>query len=202
MMQRSRYSRLLIVLSVVLVVAAVVLLLMQKNEEAGSVPPSVKEDTVEWTGPPKDTFPYLNHTYTEKWLADSSRVILLEGAKLNPHQQFPANRQVKADGDMIFDVRGSARPFVVRTRLLVLTAEGPCVFRIVAYSHESGEEVQVLKGTVRAAKSYKSDFPEPDTLRNQQLLMINDTIDLMEKENDDRTELHDWWALYTHTPIK
>lgn len=200
MLGKPKYTRLLLLAGMLLVVAGLAVWLWKQKEarETGMPVDPAAHDSLAWAGPPKDTFPYLNHSFSKQVLADSSRVLLLEGAKLDPDKKFPVIRQVKADGDMVFDVPAAAAPFEVRTRLLILTATGPCIFRVVAYSHESGEEVQVLKGMVRAQKAYRSDFPEPDTLRDHQLLMINDSIDLMEKEDDDRTEFREWWESIGH----
>jgi transmembrane sensor len=52
--------------------------------------------------------------------------------------------------------------------------------------------VEVLYGRVRAAKSFASPFSEPDILVGGEMSMVNRSIDLMEKETFDRTELIRW----------
>lgn len=126
-------------------------------------------------------------------LPDSTRIYVLEKVKLK-HNAVPGHLfTVSMDGDMFFDRPDVPESITIRTRLLNLTVKGKAAFRVIAYSREDGEEVQVLYGNIIAKKAYQSDYPEPDTLRDNDLLMINRTIDLMEKEgNIDTKQLHEW----------
>jgi hypothetical protein len=81
---------------------------------------------------------------------------------------------------------------IVRSRLLVLTVSGPSAFRITAHAAQTGEQVEVLSGNIVARKNYPSTYEEPDVLAGGQMTMINRTIDLMEKENFDPSELRSW----------
>ncbi len=143
--------------------------------------------------PPEDTLPYLIRPIEQITLPDSTHIIMVKGSVITPAGNFHNPRQVVADGDIFFDIPAGRQPFIVRTNLLALTAAGHCTFRVIAYSKEGGEEVQVLHGMVKVQKSYRSDFPEPDTLRTDQMLMINKSIDLMEKENYKAGQLRAWW---------
>jgi hypothetical protein len=85
-----------------------------------------------------------------------------------------------------------ADPLIVRSRLLKLIVTGPSTLRIVARSHETGEQVEVLSGHVVAYKNYPSSYAEPDHLQAGEMSMVNQTIDLMEKEKFDPATLRVW----------
>jgi hypothetical protein len=55
-----------------------------------------------------------------------------------------------------------------------------------------GEQVEVLYGNAVAHKAYDSPYAQPDTLTSGEMVMINRTIDLMEKEKFDPAELRAW----------
>ncbi|GEM_PF-1125600 len=126
-------------------------------------------------------------------LQDSTRIYVLDKEGLNISTASENRVEVTMDGDMFFNVAEQPGKFTVRTRLLTLSVTGKAAFRVSAYSKDDGEEVQTLYGLITAEKNYKSDFPAPETLQNNNLLMINRTIDLMEKEeNQDMLELAQW----------
>jgi hypothetical protein len=62
----------------------------------------------------------------------------------------------------------------------------------------------VLAGTVEARKAYPSPYLVPDVLTSGQMSMVNQTIDLMEKEKTDLGSLRAWrdtlLASMPHTP--
>lgn len=177
-----------------IVIAVVLVSIRLYNRHTGTTANNNQQaDTTSIITPPVDTLPYLTQPVEKKILPDSTRIFILKGSTVTPAGNFPNPRQVSADGDLFFDIPAGKRPFIVRTSLLVLTATGHCTFRVIAYSKDGGEEVQVLDGTVKAEKSYHSDYPEPDTLHGGQMVMINKSIDLMEKEDDDPKELRAWW---------
>ena len=184
-----------LILTGILIIAVVITFLRiskriaEKSEQAKHT--TGREDSIPVYSPPVDSFPYLYKTYEEKIQNDSSRIILLTGSSAQS-LGTPLNT-VMVDGDMVFDLQHRSLPLTVKTRILQLTAFDKPIFRVVAYSHENGEKVEVLQGTVIAKKRYKSDYPEPDTLHASQMLMINDQIDLMEKEKADLSDFSKWW---------
>lgn len=141
--------------------------------------------------PPVDSFPYLYKPYDTLPLTPNSYALVLKGSKAEPDPQN--KRTVEADGDMIFVIGKKDIPFLVNTRILQLHVLQAGVFRVEAFRVDNGEKVDVLEGMIRASKRYKSSFPEPDTVRSFEMVMINDKIDLMEKEKEDLTEFARWW---------
>jgi hypothetical protein len=126
-------------------------------------------------------------------LADSTSIFLLhKEATAKPAAGYPKPRELKVDGEMYFEVKDSSRPMIIRSRLLVLTVMGKAAFRVIAWAKEAGEEVQVLSGEIRVRPNYESQFNTPDTLHGNQMVMINKSIDMMEKEKFDATELKAW----------
>ena len=75
---------------------------------------------------------------------------------------------------------------------MILTVEGDTAFRALVSSEKIGEQAEVLYGHVRAAKAYPSNFADPDDLAAGEMSMINKSIDLMEKEKFDPSELARW----------
>lgn len=151
-------------------------------------------DTVTWmhTRPlqKRDTVPQPVEMIV---LPDSNRVYLLDKQSKLLHVKYAKEGDISVDGDMFFEILSIANPIRVHTKLLDMEIAAPSAFRVMADRKEEGEEIQVVFGDIRVKKSYPSDFPEPDTIRNHQLLMINRTIDLMEKEKLDTKHLVDWY---------
>jgi hypothetical protein len=125
-------------------------------------------------------------------LADGTEVYYLSNTKVSPANSYPRPREVKIDGEAFLRVPAAAEPLVVRSRLLVLTITGRSALRITARSHETGEEADVLYGHVEARKAYPSRQSEPDILLAGEEVMVNETIDLQEKETADLASLRSW----------
>ena len=140
--------------------------------------------------PAADTLPAPR---TMSRLPDSTRVYLLGNAKIIPHDNYPAHREITLDGDAFFYVPATASAFTIHTKLLTLTIRGKAAFRLTAPSAEEWAEVDVINGMVIAGKAYSSSFNKPDTLHDSQMEMINRTIDLMEKEEFDARALKGWY---------
>jgi ferric-dicitrate binding protein FerR (iron transport regulator) len=130
----------------------------------------------------------------ELLLADGTQIILLNGTRAVPADGFPGLReiQLQGTGEVFITARQQDKPLIVRTGLLILTVEGDTAFRASVSSEKIGEQAEVLFGHVRAAKAYPSRFSEPDDLVGGEMSMINRSIDLMEKEKFDKSELAQW----------
>lgn len=125
-------------------------------------------------------------------LADGLEAFHRTDSKLFAAPGYPNPRELRVDGDFFIRAPEGSAPLIVRSRLLVLTVTGRTSFRITAYAHEAGEQVEVLEGHIEARKSYPSPYPEPDQLDAGQMTMINRDIDLMEKETTDLAALRAW----------
>jgi hypothetical protein len=139
--------------------------------------------------PPKDTLPQPDST---QWLADSTRLFLIGKTHTTTAKTYPVQRKLQLDGNAFLEVPDASQSLVVQTKLLTLSVFGKAAFLVMAPAKEEWAEVQVLSGTIIAKKAYLSQFDEPDTLRGNQMLMLNRTIDLMEKEKFDATDLKAW----------
>lgn len=124
--------------------------------------------------------------------ADGTEAFFYSDAKISAVPGFPKPRELKVDGEFFLRIPEDAAPMIVHTRLMTLTVTGKSAIRIIAHSHETGEQVDVLYGHVQAKKAYKSHYDVPDELDAGQMVMINITIDLMEKETCDLAELKAW----------
>lgn len=125
-------------------------------------------------------------------LADGTEAYFYSDTKIEPAATYPSPRTLTVDGEVFLQVPAAAEPLIVRTRLLVLTVTGKSALRIIAHWHETGEQADVLDGNVEAKKSYPSNYEVPDQLARGQMVMINRTIDLMEKETAEMDELGAW----------
>jgi len=127
-------------------------------------------------------------------LADGTEVFHLSNTRIVPAAGFPASREIRIDGEAFLRTPAGARPLVVRTRLLLLTVSGGTAVRVIARSSETGEEADVLSGRVAAKKAYSSPQNEVDVLSAGEEVMVNETIDLQEKETTDLAGLKAWSA--------
>lgn len=144
---------------------------------------------------------YVPHDYREVipgpdsvlFLTDKTRVLLSENSKVQ-YRSGNKNKQIlEVDGDVFFEMNQIKPPYYIYTKLMKLTIMEPSAFRVSAWKKDEGEEVQVLWGKVKAEKTYKSPYPDPDTMVAKQLFMINRTIDLTEKEKLDIEILQNWY---------
>ncbi|HTJ15098.1 MAG TPA: FecR domain-containing protein [Dinghuibacter sp.] len=117
-------------------------------------------------------------------LPDSTKVILNPGTRV-----YYSRSAVLLDGDAFFD---APHLFTVHTRNLSMT--GVAAFRVSAFAKDEGESASILSGRLLATKAYTSHDPETDTLMGGNMVMINRSIDLMEKETFDTLPLRAWVA--------
>lgn len=127
-------------------------------------------------------------------LPDGTRALYRSGSTIEPASQFPRPRRIIVDGDAFLIVPAAAEPLIVSSRLLLLTVSGRSALRITAFARQTGEQVQVLCGEVVARKHYPSNYDEPDHLGGGQMTMVNQSIDLMEKETFSPLEIKAWAA--------
>jgi hypothetical protein len=109
---------------------------------------------------------------------------------------FPDSRELRIDGEFLIEAATAPVALTVRSRLLLLTVMGHSKFHVIAHSQESGEEVEVLFGNVTVHKNYPSQHDEPDRLGPGEMSMVNQTIDLMEKERFDVSEAATWQKIF------
>jgi len=96
------------------------------------------------------------------------------------------------DGDAFFYVPAASSSLTIHTKQLTLTVMGKAAFRVTGPSTQPWAEVDVINGVVIVRKAYNSPFNKPDTLHDNQMQMLNRTIDLMEKEDFDASALRAW----------
>jgi hypothetical protein len=125
-------------------------------------------------------------------LADGTEIFYLSDTLIAPSNSYPQTREIKIDGEAFVRASAGAQPLTIRTRLMVLKVTGATALRITAHSKETGEEADVLTGHVEATKAYPSQENEPDILLDGQEVMVNETIDLQEKETADVPGLRSW----------
>jgi ferric-dicitrate binding protein FerR (iron transport regulator) len=132
---------------------------------------------------PTHTPPEVSH------LADGTVASLGADTRLRTAAGFPSRRELSLDGEGLLKVPASGQPLIVRTRLMHLEVRGASILAITAWARETGEQVEVLSGEVIVSKNYPSSYRVPDDLHGGEMSMVNETIDLMEKENIDPPSL-------------
>jgi FecR protein len=125
-------------------------------------------------------------------LSDGTEAFFLSDTRVDAVATYPQPREIRVDGDAFLRAPAASEPLIVRTRLFVLTVAGDSALRVKAYWKQTGEQVEVLSGHVQAKKSYPSSYSEADELTSGEMSMVNQTIDLMEKEKFDPAPLHRW----------
>jgi hypothetical protein len=123
-------------------------------------------------------------------LADGTSAVCARGSVLSMPVGYPLGmRDAKLDGECWMKVVAGGSPLMLRSRLMVLTVSGPARIHVVARAAEAGEQVEVLEGFVSAAKNYMSSYATPDELGTGEMSMVNQSIDLQEKERMNAKEL-------------
>ena len=137
---------------------------------------------------------YFQRTPTalHRRLGDGTELFYFSDSRIQPAASFPHPRSLALNGDAYLRVPAGTGPMTLTSRLFKLTIKGNAELRITAYARDSGEQVQVLCGVVVASKNYSSRFNEPDHLGRGEMSMVNQSIDLMEKETFDPAEVESW----------
>jgi transmembrane sensor len=124
-------------------------------------------------------------------LQDGSSVILNSNSILKvPHKD---SRKIILLGAAFFTVvPGSRLPFVVESADFKASTTGGSFFAR-AYPHESGRQIEVTAGKLKVEKSYHSDTDnKAELLLPGEMVMLNRTVDLMEKETYLIEERQSW----------
>ena len=126
-------------------------------------------------------------------LSDGTKITLGSSSTIIVPDDFnKLSREIALSGNALIEVsKDSSKPFIIHTRHLQSTATDGCYW-IIAPATSEGETVEVKNGMLHANKAYTSQFNEPETLKAGEMVMINHTIDLMEKETFDTTEINKW----------
>ncbi len=128
--------------------------------------------------------------FQRRLLAEGTTIVSLSNSKLESAPGFPHPPLIHIDGEFLIAVPENAVGLTIESRLFKLSVDSKTALRIVARSKEAGEYVQVLYGHVTAAKNYRSANTAPDQLGAGEISMVNQSIDLMEKEALRPDELH------------
>jgi transmembrane sensor len=127
-------------------------------------------------------------------LADHSKVILNSNSVLKvPHNYNKDSRKMILLGAAYFEVSPNASlPFVIESSDMKATALGTSFF-MRAYPHESGQQVELLSGKLKVQKSYSSETDNnPEIIGPGEMVMLNRSVDLMEKETFDVPSRESW----------
>lgn len=123
-------------------------------------------------------------------LPDGSIITLFPntGLKLSCHFT-DSSRDVSLDGEAFFEVKHDpAKPFIVISKDLFVSTTGG-VLHFQGYSSEAGEQIELLRGSATVRKTHASPDSAGETLHAGEMVMINRSIDLMEKEGFDTASL-------------
>lgn len=129
-----------------------------------------------------------------KNLTSTDRLYFIDAESTISDTLIKGERHWRANGDFFFKIDGKKFPLFIYTSLMKLEVMEPSMFRITAYDRDQGQSVESLKGKIKISKNYNSPFPEPDTLGENNLYMVNKSIDLSEKEVLEDDKLLNWWG--------
>lgn len=139
----------------------------------------------------KDSIPIPSKS--EAILSNSSKVFYIDNKSVLNDTLINGQKHIKLNGDVFFSIEKGNLPLNIFTSLMEIKVLTPASFRVTAYNADQGQSVESLTGVIRINKAYTSPFPEPDTLHENNLYMVNKSIDLSEKENLDDDKLLLWW---------
>ena len=129
----------------------------------------------------------------QQTLADGTEIFYFRGSSFDAADNFPAKRLLeRIDGDFFIRSSTTDQPLMLHTQLLKITATGDSAFRVTAHADKTGERVDVLYGHVRTDKRYESPIQETVDMVGGQMMMINVTIDFVEKEVLKDDEVPEW----------
>jgi hypothetical protein len=185
-MLKNRTAGVTIILLCLIAIGGAIYLLRKKSSEEKNILPA---GPAQVSSPTTDSIPALQGI---RRLPDSTRVYMLSDVTLQPTTDYPAPRELTLDGDVFFVTPAASSALTIHTKLLTVVVTGPAALRVMAPASEPYAEVDVIKGNVIVRKAYSSSYPEPDTLHDGQMQMLNKTIDLMEKEDFDAHALKAW----------
>nr|WP_255430978.1 FecR domain-containing protein [Pedobacter sp. N36a] len=127
-------------------------------------------------------------------LPDHSKVILNANSILKvPRGYHKDSRKVVLLGAAYFDILPNAElPFNLESSDMKVTVLGTS-FYMRAYPNESGQQVELLNGKLKVQKAYKSTLDnQPEILLPGDMVMLNRSVDLMEKETFDVQQREAW----------
>lgn len=125
---------------------------------------------------------------------NKGKIFYIDSASTITDTVVDGKKQLKVNGDIFISMEEAHFPQYLYTSLMKITVLKPSAFRINAYDADQGQSVESLFGELKILKNYNSPFPEPDTLHENNLYMINVSIDLSEKESLDDDQLSKWWT--------
>lgn len=128
-------------------------------------------------------------------LDDHSKVILNANSTLKvPHAYPEGKRKIVLSGAAYFDISENAgHPFILETSDMKVSVSSGASFYIRAYPHESGQQLELLSGKLKAEKAYTSDIDNTaEILIPGEMVMLNRSVDLMEKETFDIQQRESW----------
>jgi transmembrane sensor len=128
-------------------------------------------------------------------LPDGTRVSLQKSSSIRLSAAFSrSDRKLVLNGTAGFVTAPSnINPFLIHTGALIITVTGSAgaSFTVDAdtAADNTGEEVDVLTGTLKVRKSYHSSTDTDEWLLGPgEMIMINKSIDLIEKEKFDTSD--------------
>ncbi|QNL49048.1 hypothetical protein H8S90_20205 [Olivibacter sp. SDN3] len=133
-------------------------------------------------------------------LLDSTvKVFFIDSLSMAEDTIIQQYHHIRFSGDAFFDIDEKKDfPLYIFTSLMEIKVLSPSSFRVAAYDADQGQSVEMIEGDMIISKAYASPFPEPDTLTNNNLYMVNKSIDLSEKEQLDNPQLIVWWEQFKH----
>ena len=125
-------------------------------------------------------------------LPDGTRLYFRAGTTVTPAAGYPHPRRIQIDGEVLIKAPSFNAPLLLSSRLMEVAVTGEAVLRETAFAQQTGEQVDLVIGQAVVRKAYKSSYMIPDSLAPGEMAMVNQTIDLMEKEKSEAQPLGDW----------
>jgi len=100
-------------------------------------------------------------------------------------RDYPRPRVVEVAGEVLIHSPGQPTELIIKTPLLVLHVIGPARIEVESGRTEDWAQVHVLSGSATVEKRYNAAGSHPESLIAGDMVMLNNSVDLFEKEQFD-----------------
>jgi ferric-dicitrate binding protein FerR (iron transport regulator) len=117
-------------------------------------------------------------------LVDDAVIFFRMDSTVSLDRDYPRSRVVEVAGEVLIDSPGPTE-LIVKTPLLALHVTGPARIHVESRRTEDWAQVHVLSGSATVEKRYNAAGSHPESLIAGDMVMLNTSVDLFEKEQFD-----------------
>lgn len=123
--------------------------------------------------------------YARAVLVDGTVIYYRPDSDVILDRDYPRPRVVEVAGEVLIHSPGQPTELMIKTPLLVLHVIGPARIQVESRRTEDWAQVYVLSGSATVEKRYDAAGSHPESLIAGDMVMLNNGVDLFEKERFD-----------------